>query len=356
MKHRYTALALTSALLAAGATGASTGVPPQAYARVNAALIEHHVLPRYARLEAAAAALARAARRRCEHGDALDGARAAWHQAADGWMGVEHLRFGPVELFMRGHRVHFWPEALGRIPGAVEEALAAERPLREASVAVQGLPAAEHLLFEGEPPRPGTDRCRLLVAIAANLHDIASGILADWRGGEVDFAAAVRAPGTDNPWFATHRDAALAFFKSLYGGLQRVADVKLKPALGDSARAARPQLLESRPSARALRNVILDLEALEALYGGEGGPGLGDLAREHGADAKLDALLRKAFRVTLATARGIELPLEPALTDPRARAEVEKLATQVQALKQIVRTRLAAALGLQVGFNALDGD
>ena len=45
-----------------------------------------------------------------------------------------------------------------------------------------------------------------------------------------------------------------------------------------------------------------------------------------------------------------------ATTDPALRPQVEKLAIQVQALKQIVRNRLAPALDLAVGFNSLDGD
>ena len=66
--------------------------------------------------------------------------------------------------------------------------------------------------------------------------------------------------------------------------------------------------------------------------------------------------MRKAFRVTLATARSVDRPLEKAATDPALRPGVSKLVLQTRALKQIVRDRLSTALGLAVGFNALDGD
>jgi len=264
---------------------------------------------------------------------------------------------------MRSFRLYFWPEARGKVAEAVREllasgdegALAPER-FREASVAVQGLPAVEHLLYGDGDVAAGTARCRLLAAIAANMRDMAAGIVADWRGGDVAFARTVAAPGPDNPYFATHQDATLAFFKGFHGGLQLIADVKLKPVVGDTIETARPHLAESRPSGRALDNIAVNLAALEALYLGESGPGLSALVRDHGGDAQLDPLMRKAFRMTLETARGIEGPLAEAVSDPAKRPAVEKLTTQVLALKQIVKTRLAAALDLQVGFNALDGD
>ena len=293
----------------------------------------------------------------------LDAVRTRYHETMDAWMGVQHLRFGPVELFMRSFRLYFWPESQDKVAEAVRALLAegdagllAPDRFRNTSVAVQGLPALEYLLYGGDVPVAGSAGCGLLTAVAANMHEIAAGIIADWQGGDTDFANIVNAPGPDNRYFATHKDATLAFFKSLHGGLQTLADIKLKPVLGDSIGTARPQLVESRLSERALRNIRGNLAALEALYLGEGGAGLGTLGRDYGNDAELDPLMRRAFRITRETARAIEEPLAEAVSNPERRPEVEKLLTQVLALKQIVRTRLAATLELQVGFNALDGD
>ena len=66
--------------------------------------------------------------------------------------------------------------------------------------------------------------------------------------------------------------------------------------------------------------------------------------------------MRKAFRVTLKTARSVGQPVEKAATDSVSRPRVSKLLLQARALKQIVRDRLSKTLGLAVGFNALDGD
>ena len=360
--------------VAAAEGGHGDRIAADAYQRVNESLVEHHVLPRYRRFAEAAAHFREAAGALCasRSSDALDDARAGYHRAMDAWMAMQHLQFGPLEQELRAYRLYFWPQARGKVGEAIAALLSDGDPARlsparfsGASVAVQGLPAAEHLLFvsaralagDGEAGRPA---CGLLQAVAANIHEIASDALAEWRDappeGWPSFADLVLRPGPDNADFPAPKDATLAFFAALHHGLQFIADVKLRPVVGESRDAARPRLAESRPSGRAMRNIELNLRALQALYAGEAGPGLGDLVKAHDEDAALDPLMRKAFRLTLETARSIDGALDEAVSDPGLRPRTEKLLVQTRALEQIVRTRVAEALDLRVGFNALDGD
>ena len=343
-------------------------IEPGAYARVNAALAEAHVLPRYARLSAATETFVTATRDFCAAHDQAGRARAQarFHDVMDAWMGVQHLRFGPIERFMRAYRFYFWPQARGKVAEAISAFIATGDPaahlpshLSQASVVVQGLLAAETLLFDdrylgAESKDSAKIGCGLLRSTAVNMHRMADEIVAEWREGELPFNQLLAEPGSHNPHFQDHREVTLILFKSLNDSLQLIADVKLKPVIGGSIQAARPHYAESRLSRRSLRNVIENLKALRALYLGEGGPGLGDLTMT--VDPKLDRLLRKAFRLTIATASSIDRPLEKAAADPKLWPKAKKLTTQVQALRQIVRDRLAPALELSVGFNALDGD
>ena len=332
------------------------------YARVNAALAETHAVPRYERLATATDALAAAAEALCEsmRDAGMTSAREAFHGAMDAWMGAQHMRFGPIETFNRAYRFYFWPQARAKVADAVAELVAGgeedERLARigRANVAVHGLLAAEVLLYDERYLGSDAKGCGLLAAVTANMRTMAAGILADWREGETPFAGLMTTPGPDNPQFEDHATGTLAFFQSLHDSLQLVHDVNLKPVIGESAATVRPALAESRLSARSQRNILVTLEALQALYLGKGGAGLGDFTAA--ADPKLDRLMRKAFRLTLATAQSIDGPVENAAADPALRPPVEKLAKQVRALRQIVRDRLAPALGLAVGFNALDGD
>ena len=344
-------------------TMADTTIAPEVYARINAALVERHVLPGYDRLAAATDAFARDVTETCSGATGANpvALRARFHEVMDAWMAVQHLRFGPVESFTRGQRFYFWPEARGKVRKAVGDMLAISNaeslaPARfaGANVAVQGLLAAEVLLFAGGLPFADGKHCALLTAISRNLREMAADIVADWRVGGGAFATVVSTPASTNPQFATHKEATLVFFKSLHDGLQLLAEARIKPVFGDSLTTARPRLAESRLSGRALRNIVINLKAFQGLYGDAANPGLGAIAPD--ADPKLDRLLRKAFRLTIATARSIEQPLDQAVVDAALRPRAEKLRTQVIALGQIVRTRLSQALDLAVGFNALDGD
>ncbi len=356
-------------LLTGQPSWAEEALNEEAYAEANAALVENHVLPRYRGFEAATADFAAVSQRYCadpSKGE-LEAVRARYNGALDAWMAVQHLRFGPSELFLRAYRIAFWPQAQGRFAELVAELLAEETPEKltqesfsTVGVAVQGFPAAEILLHDGTGLTEAADgrvsRCDLLRAIAGNLSGIASEIRREWQDGAEPFRKLFAHPGQDNPYFASHRDATLMFFKALHDELQLIVDVKLKPALGESAGEAQPKLLESPLSGRALRNIRLNLAALEGLYLGEGGAGLSELVTRSSRDPELDPLMRKAFGITRETARTLDEPLAEALSDPELRPRVEKLLTQVTALKQIVKTRVAAALGVSVGFNALDGD
>ena len=362
--HRSLRISTVAILLLAGVAPATAAerIAPSDYARVNAALVANHVQPRYASLAAAAVRFASAAEIFCTNRgkEDLSSLRKQYHDAMQAWIGVEHLRFGPVGYFTRAQRFYFWPQARGKVGRAVARALAGDRAAFEASrfarsnAAIQGFMAAEVLIYDDRYSGADGKGCRLLRAVAGNMTRMAAGIAADWRSGDAPFARTVTRPGPQNDYFRDHREATLAFFRSLHDGLQFIADVRLVPVVGASPDKARPHYAESRLSRRSMRNVVESLDALRALYLGEGGPGLGGLTRI--ADPKLDRLMRRAFRITVATARSIGRPLEDAMKDPALRPKVRKLALQVRALRQIVRDRLAAALGLAVGFNALDGD
>jgi len=340
-----------------------------AYAAVNRDLVAGHALLRVAALHKAATGLRSSAVALCRAPSqaALAATKARYHAAMDAWMGVQHLRFGPAELFSRADRIYFWPQARGKIAAAVDKLLAGEEipapdHMTTASAAIQGLPALEHLLFDRGAALlkggAGAKRhCALLLVVTANVQSIAKGLTDDWSGGHVDFKRAVSQPGPDNLFYKRHQDAALAFFQSLHDGLEAIVATRLRPVLGAKPKDDRPRLVEARSSGRSMRNIVVSLAALETLYTGQGKgkTGFGQLVVTRG-DKKLDTLMRRAFTLTLANARSIGKPLDVALRDKALRPRVVKLHLQVRALKQIVRTRLAPAIGLTVGFNALDGD
>ncbi|MGE4219505.1 MAG: imelysin family protein [Alphaproteobacteria bacterium] len=357
---------LTMMILLLPGMAAAAPMPDSSYRELNAVLTDRYLLPRYGALATAADSFAEATQAVCQApGETtLQAARSGFHAIMDAWMAVQHVRFGPVELFMRGYRVYFWPESRGRVDDSVRQVLAehpdgdfASKPLARTSVAVQGLPAAEQLLFVGPDrlgmPGEGQARCGLLLAVGANLVEIAHGLMTDWTGAQEPFRNVVAKPGPENIYFETPRDVTLAYFKALHNGLQLIADLRLKPVLGASIQQAQPRLAESSASRRSLRNIVTSLETLQAMYV-EGG--ISAAVRAQPGRQDLDALLVRAFAMTLESAKAVPEPLGKAVSDPETRGAVELLYKRVLALKQIIRTDLADALDVAVGFNALDGD
>jgi len=323
------------------------------YAALNAAAVERHVLPGYAALAAATARLDAAARASCADAPAL---QAAWRGAMRAWQGVQHLRFGPVELFQRHPRFEFWPDPRNvagrqlaelfarRVPEAI-----APHSFAVGSVAVQGLGAMERALFEPAQAKALAEdayRCAWLRAAAANVAAMAREVEAEWRGPPRDFARTFSsaAPGGA---YADAREATLDLFKSLHAAVELVADHKLARPLGDKPEAPRPRLAESWRSGASLDNAAANLEAARGLY---------DALAAGVSDKALDAELRLSFAEAIAAAAAIGRPLEEAVVERRDRANVVRLQRATAQLKDLLADRLGKALDLPLGFNALDGD
>lgn len=356
---RKTALVLALALAAPAAHAAAD------YAALNKVAVETHVIPRYRTLEQSTAALNDAAREFCAvPGDARYQALTdAFHDSVDAWQQVQHVRFGPVELFMRSMRLAFWPDPrnsagkqLGELLASRDEGQITQDAFQSSGVAVQGFPALERVLFEEQAlakfsakSADSAFRCKLVTAISQNLADMAKDIREDWTKPE-GFAHTVAIAGTPNTHYQEPKEATLDLFKSLYGTVEIVADHKIARPLGASLDKARPRLAESWRSARSMRNVVLNLEAGQALYLD------GFSAAVAASDKKLDDLFRRAFTQTIATANSVSLPLEQAVEDKAARATLQQLVKEASAMKQLFTQRLTAVLDIPVGFNAMDGD
>lgn len=366
-------LALAAVVTAASTFPAAAAEPGEdALRRLNDSLVTHHVIPRYERLEAAAAGFAEEAAAFCASpdGPGLASLREAFHRGMDAWQGVQHLRFGPAELFMRSLRMGFWPDQRNATGRQMADLLAARdradlepRALIQGRVAAQGLPAVERLLFDDDAALPwpagddGAFRCDYLLAMARNMADIADAILAEWTAGPEAFRHTMSAAGTgDDPFYPSVQDATLDLFKSLVAAVEVVAERKLTRPMGESPDAARPRLAESWRSGRSLENIRRNLESAEDLYLGAGAHGFSDVVRDGIGERALDDLLRRAFAQTRETAEGIALPLRDAVSAPAMRPALDQLALEAAALRALLGRDLAPALGVPVGFNSLDGD
>src|SRR5690606_18202729 len=112
--------------LAAAGVGAGAAEPDEAaYRRLNEALATGYVVPRYAALAKATAALDEAARDFCAKPGRtpLVELRRRYGDASDAWQAIQHVRFGPVEYFSRSSRIAFWPDPRNSVGRALEDIL-----------------------------------------------------------------------------------------------------------------------------------------------------------------------------------------------------------------------------------------
>lgn len=341
-----------AALLWAGPALAAVDIPTRP-------MLEGHIQPRHEALQTAADSLHAAATGVCDGGGGdLAAVRTAYHATMDAWAGVQHVTYGPIESFNRRFRLQFWPDPRGVLERDLAtllrdqpEDILAPNGLTFASVAIQGLPMVERLTFgaEADALTAGSYRCRLLVAVTANVAAIAKGLDDAWRDPDGAWPGAFRDP-VGAELVADAQGLAGVVLTGMTAQLQSLRDQRLLPVMGASAEAAAPDKAEAALSQRSLRGIVASLQSM-----GEGFRLMlaSPLAT---ADAKLGKLMERAFAQTLATAEGIDGPLGEAVKDPVRRGQLETLSTEIKAVQQLLATRVAPALGVSLGFNSLDGD
>ena len=320
-------------------------LPFSVQADASGGIVDGLVLPAMDELAGSGTALAQAAEANCAGNDPA--LRDAYHTAFDAWVRISHLRFGPAETDNRAFALAFWPDTRGKTPKALAGMIAKENPavadpeaFAEVSIAAQGYYALEYMLFDDRLMAQGSAeyRCALVRALSTGIARNTDAIRRGWAG---SYAAEMRSPG------ARYRDAAEVkqeLFKALLTGLQMTADMRLGRPLGTFDRP-RPNRAEARRSGRSLRHVILALDALEELAL--------ELADDNSDTA---AALKAQFETTLQRAGQLEDPVFAGVAGPASRFRVEALQQDVRDLTALAEAQLGPALGVEPGFNSLDGD
>ncbi|MEM6659272.1 MAG: imelysin family protein [Pseudomonadota bacterium] len=305
-----------------------------------------HILPRFAALSETANTLATISQSDCEPGST--DLRDAYGTAFDTWITVSHLRFGPSEVDDRAFAMAFWPDTKGFTPKALSKHIAAEDDAvhspdayAETSVAGRGFFALERMLYDPAFADQGTAeyRCALIQAIAADIKANANAMADDWQA----YATYLTQPGGESP-YRTQDEAMQELFKALSTGLQFTSETRLGRPLGTYDKP-RPKRAEARRSERSQRHVELSLISLR------------DLAARLSADhSDIAGDLEIAFARTLESNKALVDPMFAGVATPQGRFRVEALQQSINDIRTIAATELGPTLGINAGFNSLDGD
>lgn len=304
-------------------------------------VIDAHILPGYATFAQTTAALNDSAGA-CP----ADVLRPAWNDAFDAWMGVSHLRFGPVEQEGRSVIVAFWPDERGATPRALAGLIADEDPVIETpvgtaqiSVAARGLFALEYLLFDTQFADRGIYGCALIQALTLDLATVAAEVDDAWRE---TYATTLRTAGApENATYLSDREAKQALFTALLTGLEFTSDQRLGRPMGTFERP-RPKRAEAWRSERSQRNVVMSLQALS------------DLAH-HLSDGSAP-LTEAALARAVSLAETLDDPAFSSVVEPGSRLKVEVVQQAVRVAREAALAEIGPSLGVSAGFNSADGD
>ena len=303
--------------------------------------------------------------------DGFAAVRASFGAGMDAWIPLQHVHTGPASLKARIERIYFWPVLKNAVARQVATLLQAEdsavlAPDRFAtqSVAVQGFSALHLLLYENEDPAApflagdpaAAYRCAYGTAVAHNLKAVAGELVDGWNAAIETMSAVPAKSPKEYGLPDAPKETAQQMFTDLLSLFLIVGDFKLGLPLDNSVDSAKPKLAESWRSGRSLRNIGLNLESAQAMYGKDRTSGFRSLLPAGSDNDALDGQITDALTKAIAAVATIPMPLDAAVTDASARPKVEALLDDIKRARDFVGQRLSSAIGLSVGFNGLDGD
>jgi uncharacterized protein len=354
--------ALAAAMLSIGASGAMAEADHAAIARAS---LTEVIRPGYDAFAETTNALSTKVDALCKEPSetALKGARDAFATAVAAWSRVEIFRFGPIVEGHRFDRLFYWPDPKSLGLKQIQDVLARKDEsttnpdtLAGKSVALQGLPALEYLLYgDGADALAKGDgapafRCRFAASVAANVAKLAAVVEEEWADG-APFAKVFLEPTPSDPVYHASKEVTLDLFKSFATGIELVRDQKLGKPLGASPAEAKPKLAAFWRSGVAFPNMVGNLEGVRLLFfkGGfaqvvaDDSPGVEDsilFDLDHGIEVL----------------SGIDQPIAEAMADDSTHAKLEALRVGLKSAAQTASDIIARSAGLSLGFNAMDGD
>jgi predicted lipoprotein len=331
-----------------GTAGVADAGPQETVQR----LADGFVVPHYRTLVESAAHQRQAWEAFCLARDdpGLHSLRQSYQAVADAWSAIGFVTYGPAGEAFRSERIAFWPDRQNAttkglatlLKGKGEKGLDSAA-MAKASVAAQGLPALQRLVFDDGAaallmkPEEGR-RCALGTAIARNVAATAEDILAGWST-----TASPPVPDRTTPDRA--RDVLTRLVTDFISNLEFVRETKLERTIGMKGEAPRPLLAEGWRSGRTFRAIVVNLTAAE------------DMAKlflddKSGGDLTVVAKIRDArMKAEVLTGNLGEIA-----NDPARRPALLALYDAVTAARDRAVGEVPVALGVTVGFNSRDGD
>ncbi|MBD9499207.1 imelysin [Pseudomonas sp. PDM23] len=348
-------LLITSLAIALGACS-----PTDPQATTSATLAQQVILPTYSRWVDADRALAASALAYCQGKEDLTKARADFMVAQKAWAELQPLLVGPLAEGNRSWQVQFWPDKKNLVARQVEQLLnsgnaISPATLDKSSVVVQGLTAYEYILYDARIDLANAETkaryCPLLEAIGEHQQALAESILAQWKKDGGMLAQLSKFP---NERYADAHEAIAELLRVQVTALDMLKK-KLGTPLGRQSKGIpQPFQAEGWRSDMSLASLDSSLTGAQALWDGTDKKGLRALlpAEQKELAGKIDA----AYADVHGKLKAINQPLSELLKNEAGLKQLNELYDSLNVVHRLHEGDLAKALGVQLGFNANDGD
>ena len=319
--------------------------------QVTTQLADQVLLPAHQQWQSRNMTLLDSTRAWCSGDQELASLKQAFHQSQSAWSRLQPLMVGPLSEGNRSWQVQFWPDKRNMVARQTEDLLdeftdLTQPQLEGASVVVQGLTAFEYVLFDEQTAvTENRDRyCPLLTGIARHQLTLSDQVLALWQQPEGMLDKLTSFP---NARYA-NADEAL-------GGILRVQVTgvdTLKKKLGTpmgrlNSGVPQPYQAEAWRSRHSTENLQASLAGAQAVW---------ERVRSLVGDAGLVADIDQAYKTIRDQLEALPAPLMELVQDPTRQAQLQSLYQNLDAMETLQQDDLARHLGIQIGFNANDGD
>ena len=256
--------------------------------------------------------------------------------------------------------MQFWPDKKNLVGRQVEQLVIAQpqidaAALAKSSVVVQGLSAYEYILFDSNIDLADAAQkaryCPLLTAIGERQKQLAEEILASWNSTDGMLAQMSKFP---NQRYADSHEAIADLLRVQVTALDTLKKKLGTPMGRQSKGIAQPLQAEAWRSQSSLQSLVASLSAAQTVWVGVDNKGLRGLlpSDQKPLADKIDA----AYAASLKLFNDNQRTLSELLADEAGRAQLDAIYDSLNVVHRLHEGELAKALGIQLGFNANDGD
>ena len=305
--------------------------------------------PHYAQWREASAVFSEASNNFCNGKNTLAEVRNSWQQAMLAATSIQAFPVGPISDNGYATQMTYWPDPKNLVAFQIEARLKSKTPpaaLADSSVALRGLTAAEYILFDTGHDLTQQDSreryCPLLIAISAYQLNFSTNVEKEWQR----FAKLTK--NFPNDRFANEQEVITEFFR-----IQVTLLDSIGKRLQEPLKSGRVQIyqLEYWRSGQTQASLHAAIKTDEALWKN----GWRTLAVTK--DEDLVTSIDQTYASLLSNVLPVSpQPLSVSITTAEGLAWVRNRQSELHMLDILYGRELAKTLGVQIGFNANDGD